>query len=198
MVNCSRFGESCSSTYHARLFICPPFKLCASSGCDHFVIIELFTSHKQSSVLCGLGGRSAETSGFSGSSVTSYFLAFIQVSCPSVSGVRKLCLGGCSVADLLSLKRVQLSLARSILSANLGSSCVTDLSKSQLLLLVRWPTLSWRRRRQKLIYFWKLKKMAMVLPPSLLNFMPLFLIDVHIACVLAILLKFPFALPLLT
>ena len=150
MFNCSRFSESCSSTYHARLVICPPFKLCASSGRDHFVIIELVTSHKQSSALCGLEGRSDETSGFPGSSVTSYFLAFIQVSCSSVSGVRTWGLGWL----LRSLESAQLSLARSILSANLGSSCVTDLSKSQLLLLVRWPTLSWRRRRQKLISFW--------------------------------------------
>ena len=73
--------------------ICQPFKLCASSGCDHFIIIELVISHKQYSALCGLEGRSAETSGFPDSSVTSYFLAVIQVSCSSVSGVRQAVFG---------------------------------------------------------------------------------------------------------
>ena len=77
---------------------------------------------------------------------------------------------GSSVADSRSLERVQLSLARTILSANLGSSCVTHLSKSQLLLLVRWPTLSWRRRRQTLFYFWKLKTGNG--PPSLFAKLP--------------------------
>ena len=95
--------------------ICQPFKLCASSGCDHFIIIELVISHKQYSALCGLEGRSAEMSGFPGSSLTLYFLAFIQV---------RRCLeyascdwDGCSVADSHSLEPVQLSLPHSILSA---------------------------------------------------------------------------------
>ena len=60
---------------------------------------------------------------------------------------------GCPAADSILLERLQLSLARAILSSVLGSSCVSGLSKAQLLLLVRWPTLTWRRRRQKLIYF---------------------------------------------
>lgn len=64
----------------------------------------------------------------------------------------------CTTADSLSLERIQLSLARSILSSKLGSHSVSNLSKSKILSILSWPTLSWRRRRQKLFYFWSLKK----------------------------------------
>ena len=60
---------------------------------------------------------------------------------------------GCSTADSHSLERFQLSLAR----ATFGSSFASNLSKSQVLSHLGWPTLSWRRRRQQLVYFWQLK-----------------------------------------
>lgn len=71
----------------------------------------------------------------------------------------------CSAADSAALERIQITLARAILSVHLGPSCTSSLSKSQLLLLVRWPTLAWRRRRQKIIHFWRLKNGLG--PPSL-------------------------------
>lgn len=79
----------------------------------------------------------------------------------------------CSTADSHDLERLQLSLARSFLSSHLGSSTVTSLSKSEVLSLLSLPSLAWRRRRQKLYYFWSLKKglgppsLALKLPPAI-------------------------------
>ena len=72
---------------------------------------------------------------------------------------------GCSTADSHSLERIQLSLARAFLYATFGSSFASNLSKSQFLSHLGWPTLSWRRRGQQLVYFWQLKNGFR--PPSL-------------------------------
>ena len=77
---------------------------------------------------------------------------------------------GCSSTDSFMLERIQLALARSILSSHFGFDYVSSLSKSHLLLLLHWPTLSWRRRRHKLILFWKLKNGLG--PPSLSQRLP--------------------------
>ena len=58
----------------------------------------------------------------------------------------------CSAADSRRLERLQLSVARAVLHQRRHPS----MSKSQLLKQLGWPTLAWRRRRAKLIYFWKL------------------------------------------
>ena len=50
------------------------------------------------------------------------------------------------------LERLQLSVARAVMHQRRHPS----MSKSQLLKQLGWPTLAWRRRRAKLIYFWKL------------------------------------------
>lgn len=76
----------------------------------------------------------------------------------------------CTKSDIYSLERLQLSLAKAILSAHLGSFCVSQFSKSQLLSFLGWPTLSWRRRRQKLLLFWQLKNGLG--PPSLTASLP--------------------------
>ena len=55
----------------------------------------------------------------------------------------------CSAADSATLERLQLSLSYVFLSVHFGSSYISQLSKSQLLELLCWPTLSWRRRRKK-------------------------------------------------
>ena len=72
--------------------------------------------------------------------------------------VRKM-LVQCGMAALLlilTLERIQLFLARIILYATFGSSFASDLSKSQLLSHLGWPSLSWICRRQQLVYFWQL------------------------------------------
>ena len=58
----------------------------------------------------------------------------------------------CSAADSRRLKRLQLSVAMAVMHQRQHPS----MSKSQLLKQLGWPTLAWRRRRAKLIYFWKL------------------------------------------
>ena len=58
----------------------------------------------------------------------------------------------CSAADSRRLERLQLSVARAVMHQRRHPS----MSKSQLLKQLGWPTLAWRRRRAKLIYFWKL------------------------------------------
>ena len=61
----------------------------------------------------------------------------------------------CSAADsrrLERLERLQLSVARAVMHQRRHPS----MSKSQLLTQLGWPTLAWRRRRAKLIDFWKL------------------------------------------
>ena len=65
----------------------------------------------------------------------------------------------CSAADSATLEPLELSLSYVFLSVHFGSSYVSQLSKSQRLHLLCWPTLSesWRRRRQKLILLWQLK-----------------------------------------
>ena len=59
--------------------------------------------------------------------------------------------GNCSATDSRRLERLQLSVARVVMHQRRHPS----MSKSQLKQL-GWPTLAWRRRRAKLIYFWKL------------------------------------------
>ena len=58
----------------------------------------------------------------------------------------------CSAADSRRVERLQLSVARAVMHQRRHPS----MSKSQLLKQLGWPTLAWRRRRAKLIYFWKL------------------------------------------
>ena len=62
----------------------------------------------------------------------------------------------CTTADAHSLERVQVSLARAICTKRFGSQYAYSLPKNQLLSILSWPTLSWRRRRQKLVLFWQL------------------------------------------
>ena len=57
----------------------------------------------------------------------------------------------------LRLECIQLSLAGAILYATFGSSFASNLSNYQFLSHLGWPTLSWCRRRQQLVYFWQLK-----------------------------------------
>ena len=57
----------------------------------------------------------------------------------------------CNKADSLRLERVQLSIARSILRADRRSTGNISVLES-----IGWPTLSWRRRRFKLLLLWKL------------------------------------------
>lgn len=59
----------------------------------------------------------------------------------------------CSSLDSHSLEKLQLSLARSVLRAHCSFSST---SKANLLQLMGWQTLAWRRRRSKLLLFWKL------------------------------------------
>lgn len=77
---------------------------------------------------------------------------------------------GCSSHDASMLERLQLSLARAILSTHLGTAYVSTLPKRQILLLLGWPTLAWRRRQQKLAFFWLLKNG--VGPPGLREKLP--------------------------
>lgn len=76
----------------------------------------------------------------------------------------------CLTSDSNLLERLQLSLARSFLSSQLGSPTVSAFSKCDVLAGMSWPTLSWRRRRQKLVYFWSAKKGLG--PPSLTSKIP--------------------------
>ena len=57
----------------------------------------------------------------------------------------------CTKADSLRLERVQLSIARSILRADRRSTGNISVIES-----IGWPTLSWSRRRFKLLLLWKL------------------------------------------
>ena len=69
----------------------------------------------------------------------------------------------CSAADSRRLERLQLSVARAVMHQRRHPS----MSKSQLLKQLGWPTLAWRRRRAKLIYFWKLvNNQGPVSPPA--------------------------------
>ena len=67
----------------------------------------------------------------------------------------------CSVEDSHKLERIQLSLARAALPG-----C----KKEDLLCTLDWPTLSWRRRRSKAIYFWQLMNRRG--PPNLTKQLP--------------------------
>ena len=58
---------------------------------------------------------------------------------------------GCTRNDRLALERVQLAIARSILSCSRR-----DYHNSDVLRMIGWPTLAWRRRRQKLLVLWDL------------------------------------------
>ena len=57
----------------------------------------------------------------------------------------------CSKHDAMSLERVQLSVARAILRISRRSCHNTDVLRK-----IGWPTLAWRRRRQKLLLLWDL------------------------------------------
>ena len=57
----------------------------------------------------------------------------------------------CSKHDAMSLERVQLSVARAILHISRRSCHNTDVLRK-----IGWPTLAWRRRRQKLLQLWDL------------------------------------------
>ena len=57
----------------------------------------------------------------------------------------------CSKADCLRLRRLQVSVARSILRLGRRSSSSSDILKQ-----IGWPTLAWRRRRYKLLFLWKM------------------------------------------
>ena len=70
-----------------------------------------------------------------------------------------------SKADCLRLKRLQVSVARSILRLGRHSSSSSDILKQ-----IGWPTLAWRRRRYKLLFLWKILNGHG--PPSLRENMP--------------------------
>ena len=58
---------------------------------------------------------------------------------------------GCNQHDRLALERLQLAIARSILSCSRR-----DYHNQDVLRLIGWPTLAWRRRRQSLLTLWDL------------------------------------------
>ena len=58
----------------------------------------------------------------------------------------------CYAADSRRLQQLQLSITGAVMHQRRHPS----VSKSQLLKQLGWPTLAWRRRRAKRIYFWKL------------------------------------------
>ena len=68
----------------------------------------------------------------------------------------------CSKHDAMSLERVQLSVARAILPTSRRSCHNTDVLRK-----IGWPTLAWRRRRQKLLLLWDLLQGSG--PPNLRN-----------------------------
>ena len=57
----------------------------------------------------------------------------------------------CLKADAVSLERLQLVVARSILRCSRQS-----MPSSAVLAALDWPILAWHRRRCKLLYLWKL------------------------------------------
>ena len=74
----------------------------------------------------------------------------------------------CSKADCIRLERVQVSVARSILRMDRHV-----VSNADVLETIGWPTLAWRRRRCKLLFFWKLlhghgpPSLRVCVPPSI-------------------------------
>ena len=72
---------------------------------------------------------------------------------------------GCSKADSLALERVQLSVRRGILRCS-RRSC----SNNDVLSVLGWPTLCWRRRRHRLLLLWRLIHGGG--PPSLRSALP--------------------------
>lgn len=60
----------------------------------------------------------------------------------------------CSSSDSLSIEKLQIALARSALFHRRFPA--GQLSKSDVLKALGWPTLAWRRRRSKLLLLWKL------------------------------------------
>ena len=72
---------------------------------------------------------------------------------------------GCSKADSLALERVQLSVSCAILRCS-RRSC----SNNDVLSVLGWPTLCWRRRRHRLLLLWRLIHGGG--PPSLRSALP--------------------------
>ncbi len=71
----------------------------------------------------------------------------------------------CSKADAAALERAQLAVARAILRFGRRTH-----SNREVLSSIGWPTLAWRRRRYKLLLFWRLSNGEG--PPSLRNHIP--------------------------
>ena len=84
-------------------------------------------------------------------SVDTLFLLYKTIQRPRLE-YASIAWDNCSAADSRRLERLQLSVARAVMHQRRHPS----MSKSQLLKQLGWPTLAWRRRRAKLIYFWKL------------------------------------------
>ncbi len=57
----------------------------------------------------------------------------------------------CPKSDVVTLERVQLAIARAIIRQGRAT-----MSNRNVLATIGWPTLAWRRRRFKLLLFWKL------------------------------------------
>ena len=74
----------------------------------------------------------------------------------------------CLKSDILALERTQLSVARSIIRASRKS-----MSNIAVLRTIGWPTLAWRRRRQKLLCLWLLLRGEG--PPGLRQSLPSFI-----------------------
>ena len=80
---------------------------------------------------------------------------------------------GCSKADSLALELVQLFVGRAILPC-IRRSC----SNNDVLSVLGWPTLCWRRRRHRLLLLWRLINGGG--PPSLRSALPSLRLPVHL------------------
>ena len=72
---------------------------------------------------------------------------------------------GCPKRDCVALERIQLAVARAVLRCSRR-----DVSNTETLRRIGWPTLAWRRRRQKLSVLWDLLQQRG--PPKLCDKVP--------------------------
>ena len=72
---------------------------------------------------------------------------------------------GCPKRDSVALERIQLAVARAVLRCSRR-----DVSNTETLRRIGWPTLAWRRRRQKLSVLWDLLQQRG--PPKLCDKVP--------------------------
>ena len=72
---------------------------------------------------------------------------------------------GCQKRDSVALERIQLAVARAVLRCSRR-----DVSHTETLRRIGWPTMEWRRRRQKLSVLWDLLQQRG--PPKLCDKVP--------------------------